>query len=62
MAIRTLTIEVKSRWWLPVYIKTLVLFCLMSQREPDYKKVSAFIAKHGIFQKLKVGLAEDSAE
>lgn len=62
MVMRTMTIEVKIRWWLPVYIKTLMLFCLMSRREPDYEKVSAFIAKHGICQKLNVGLAEDSAE
>ncbi|WP_313083698.1 hypothetical protein [Atlantibacter sp.] len=52
MAIRTLTVEVKSRWWLPVYIKTLMLFCLMTHREPDYEKVSAFIAKHGISQRV----------
>ncbi|WP_312583051.1 hypothetical protein [Atlantibacter hermannii] len=61
MAICTLTVEVKSRWWLPVYIKTLMLFCLMTHREPDYEKVSAFIAKHGISQKLKVESAEEPA-
>lgn len=49
----TLSVEVKSRWWLPVYIKTLTLFCLMMRCEPDYAKVSAFIVKHGISQKLK---------
>lgn len=61
MAICTLTVEVKSRWWLPVYIKTLMFFCLMSQREPDYEKVSTFIAKHGLSQKLKVESAEEPA-
>lgn len=49
----TLSVEVKSRWWLPFYIKTLTLFCLMMRCEPDYVKVSAFIVKHGISQKLK---------
>lgn len=37
-----------------MYLRTLKLFCLMMQREPDYEKVSAFIVKHGISQKLAV--------
>lgn len=53
MPICTLSVEVKSRWWLPLYLKTLTLFCQMVQREPDFVKVSAFIAKYGISQKLK---------
>ncbi|HGT8985932.1 hypothetical protein [Escherichia coli] len=53
MAICKLSVEVKSRWWLPVYIKTLTLFCLMTCREPDYEKVAAFILKHGISQMVK---------
>lgn len=53
MPICTLSVEVKSRWWLPLYLKTLTLFCQMVQREPDYEKVSAFIVKYGISQKLK---------
>ncbi len=53
MPICTLSVEVKSRWWLPLYLKTLTLFCQMVQREPDYEKISAFIAKYGISQKLK---------
>ena len=50
MAICKLSVELKAKWWLPVYIKTLTLFCLMMGREPDYEKVSAFIVKHGISQ------------
>ncbi|HCF8138604.1 TPA: hypothetical protein NIU90_000416 [Klebsiella oxytoca] len=53
MTICTLSVEVKSRWWLPLYLKTLTLFCQMVQREPDYEKVSAFIVKYGISQKMK---------
>lgn len=48
-----LSVEVKSRWWLPLYFKTLTLLCQVLQREADYVKVSAFIAKYGISQKLK---------
>lgn len=58
MPICTLSVEVKSRWWLPLYLKTLTLFCQMVQREPDYVKVSAFIVKYGISQKLKHELAK----
>jgi len=48
-----LSVEIKSRWWLPVYIKTLTLLCLMMRCEPDYQKVGNFIVKYGISQKLK---------
>ena len=54
MPVCTISIEVKSRWWLPLYLKTLMLFGHLIQREPDYEKVSAFIAKYGIGQKVKV--------
>lgn len=53
MATCKLSVEIKSRWWLPVYIKTLTLFCVMMRCEPDYKKVGDFIVKHGISQKVK---------
>lgn len=53
MPVCTISIEVKSRWWLPFYVKTLALFCLMFQRAPDYEKTTALIAKHGISQKVK---------
>lgn len=53
MPMITLSLDVKSKWWLPVYHKALTLFCIMARRDPDYEKVSAFIAKHGISQKLK---------
>lgn len=53
MATCRLSVEIKSKWWLPVYIKTLTLFCLMMRYEPDYRKVGEFIVKHGISQKVK---------
>ncbi|ATX88194.1 hypothetical protein ACVEIK_009795 [Klebsiella aerogenes] len=62
MPICTLSLEVKSRWWLPLYLKTLTLFCQMVQREPDYVKVSAFIVKYGIRQSVKVQLAQKKTE
>ncbi|HAS1290074.1 hypothetical protein CS900_18840 [Enterobacter hormaechei] len=53
MAMSRLSVEIKGRWWLPVYIKTLTMFCLMMRCEPDYQKVGNFIVKYGISQKLK---------
>lgn len=53
MATSRLSVEIKSRWWLPVYIKTLTMLCLMMRCEPDYQKVGNFIVKYGISQKLK---------
>ena len=58
MATCRLSVEIKSRWWLPVYIKTLTLFCVMMRCEPDYKKVGDFIVKHGISQKVKSELVK----
>lgn len=53
MATSRPSVEIKSRWWLPVYIRTLTLLCLMMRCEPDYQKVGNFIVKYGISQKLK---------
>lgn len=53
MATSRLSVEIKSRWWLPLYIKTLTMFCLMMRCEPNYQKVVNFIVKYGISQKLK---------
>ena len=53
MATFRLSVEIKSRWWLPVYIRTLTLFCMMMRREPDYQKVGDFIVKYGISQRVK---------
>ncbi|AOP82326.1 hypothetical protein BFV66_16200 [Enterobacter hormaechei subsp. oharae] len=54
MAMSRLSVEIKSRWWLPVYIKTLTLLCLMMRCEPDYQKVGNFIVKYGISQNVKL--------
>jgi hypothetical protein len=53
MATGRLSIEIKSSWWVPVYIRSLTLFCMMMRCEPDYRKVGEFIVKYGISQKLK---------
>ena len=53
MATRRLSVEIKNRWWLPVYQRTLTVLCLMIRCEPDYRKVAEYIVKHGISQKLK---------
>ncbi|HEJ0126292.1 TPA: hypothetical protein SLO60_004494 [Klebsiella aerogenes] len=62
MPICTLSLEVKSRWWLPLYFKTLTLFCQVVQREPGYEKVSAFIVKYGVSQGVKVQPAQKKTE
>lgn len=54
MATRRLSVEIKSRWWVPVYLMTLKMFCVMMCCEPNYQKVGNFLVKHGISQKLKV--------
>lgn len=49
-----LVVEVKQRWWLPVYLRALALFCIIMKREPDYDKFHNLIIRHGISQKMKM--------
>lgn len=62
MAMCRLSVEIKSRWWLPVYIRTLTLFCMMMRCEPDYQKVAEFIIKHGISQQLHPGRTVEATD
>jgi len=48
-----LQLEIKTRWWVKLYVRTLTLFCLITRQEPDYDKVAGFIVRHGISQKVK---------
>jgi len=49
-----LVIEIKPRWWLQMYLKTLLLFCVLIRCEPDYEKLHNLIIKYGISQKVKI--------
>ncbi|KUQ08865.1 hypothetical protein AWI07_12435 [Enterobacter roggenkampii] len=62
MATCRLSLQIKSRWWLPVYLRTLALFCMLMRCEPNYQKVSAFIVKYAINQKLTAMPAEEKTE
>ena len=53
MASCSLSVDLKFKWWVSVYLRTLTLFCVMMRCEPDYQKVGNFIVKYGINQKLK---------
>ncbi|KAB0812466.1 hypothetical protein FZI44_16895 [Cronobacter sakazakii] len=57
-----LTVEVKPRWWLSVYLRTLLFFCVITGLEPDYHKLRALIIKHGISQKLKAVPTEEKTK
>lgn len=54
MATSTIVLELKTRWWVPVYLRTLMMFCILIRQEPDYDKVAGFIVRHGISKKVKV--------
>jgi hypothetical protein len=53
MATSTIVLELKMRWWVPVYLRTITLLCLATQQEPDYDKVAGFIVRLGISKKVK---------
>ena len=41
----TLTAQVTTAWWLPLYLRTLVLFCLTMGTTPDMAKVQRVILR-----------------
>jgi len=62
MAKITMLAQIRCKWWLAAYIKTLMILCVMMRCEPDYEKVSAFIVKYGMSVKLMHEPEEASKE
>ncbi|QDK15087.1 hypothetical protein ES159_16745 [Klebsiella aerogenes] len=58
----SISVEVKSRWRLTLYLKSPTLFCQIIQRESDNEKASAFIMKYGISQRVKVSCSQYSIQ
>lgn len=54
MASCNLTLVVKFKWWVMPYIKTLILFCRMTNQEPDWEKLEKII-NHAIKVRVKNG-------
>lgn len=48
MAADTITVKIKIRWWVPVYVETLIFFCKLFRTEPDYNRV-ARVLERGVF-------------
>lgn len=38
-------IEFRPLWWLKLYLRSLVIFCLTMRMEPDWAKVLAFVLR-----------------
>ncbi|MET6553625.1 hypothetical protein [Citrobacter farmeri] len=62
MASCSLIVDLKFKWWIPVYIKLLTLFCMMTRCKPDPQVVAAFIVKHGIDQTLAIERTKETTE
>ncbi len=62
MATCRLSFEFRAKWWMPVYLKTLTLLCLIMRCEPDYQKVGALIGRYGISMKVTSNPEEISEE
>ncbi len=43
----TVKVEIKIRWWVRLYLKALMLFCLTFNTFPDIEKVARFVVKYG---------------
>lgn len=51
MATATYAVHITTAWWLPLYLRTLTLFCLAMGTEPDWSKVEQ-VVKRAIRTKL----------
>lgn len=50
----TLTITVRSRWWVKPYLNGCALFAGLFGMEPDFDKISDHIIKHGLIIKTEI--------
>lgn len=48
MGTHTVKVRVRLRWWLPLYVDTLVFFCTLFDREPDWEKFGKVVDR-GIY-------------
>ncbi len=48
MATYRLSVEIKSRWWRHVDIRTWALFCMTMWYAQDYEKMASVILMYGI--------------
>lgn len=48
MASAQLQVRIRLRWWLPLYIKSVCLFCELFGTAPDMEKVDRMLAR-GIY-------------
>lgn len=48
-----ITIEIGERWWLPAYLRTLVLVAWLTGAEPDIPKVVRFVVCHGLYVRVR---------
>lgn len=45
MATVTLTVQITTAWWLPLYLRTLTLVCLTMGTAPDPDKVAQVVKR-----------------
>lgn len=53
----TLTIIVRSRWWVRPYLNAVVWFGDTLGFEPDYERIANTIINHGLIIKTQIGNA-----
>lgn len=51
----TLTITVRSRWWVRPYLNAVALFSDVFGLEPDYERIANTIINHGLIIKTQIG-------
>ncbi|OJB35368.1 hypothetical protein BGV48_00110 [Burkholderia ubonensis] len=42
---REFTFRVRTAWWLPLYIRSLIVWCRLTRAEPDYERVRRVVAR-----------------
>ncbi|WP_157654794.1 hypothetical protein [Burkholderia ubonensis] len=39
------TFRVRTAWWLPLYIRALIVWCRFTRAEPNYERVRRVVAR-----------------
>lgn len=47
------TIEVSFRWWVPLYLHTLAVFCAIFGTDPDTDKVGQTVLRGTVFKVIR---------
>lgn len=52
MKTEMVNVQIKARWWVPIYLNTMVLLCKSMCTQPDEVKMADFLVRHAFVVKV----------